>query len=156
MNESFGIHFLKGRMTTVNLVQDFASGEDHPVPTYSFNFSSNVQTEDEITDIEVVDIASSTITITFRSEDWYNYVSSSYVSNEWYKIIPVSNELYGILFSLTSFSQSDIYYFASPLGITFIAYNQPSEDTLVYDGTWSNGYVSMYGLKLLVSTIALP
>ena len=142
-------------MTTVSLVQDFVDPFDPNNYTYSFNFSSNIQTEDEITDIEVVDIDSSTITITFRSEDWYDYVSSSYVSNEWYQITPVSNGLYDALFTSTSFSQSDLYYFASPLGITFIAYNQPSEDTLVYDGTWSNGYVSMYGLKLLVSTVAL-
>lgn len=140
-------------MTTVNLIQDFVDPFDYYNYSYSFNFSSNIQVEDEINDIEVVDLSTNEVTLTFRSEDWYNYVSSSYVSNNWYQITPISNSLFNLLFSGTSYSQSDIYYFTAPIGFTLIAYNQPSEDTLVYNGTFENGFISLYGIKLLLSTV---
>lgn len=140
-------------MTTVNLVQDFVDPFDPNNYSYSFDFTSNVQTEDEINDIEVVDLTSDTITVTFRSEEWYDYVSTTYSSVGWYQITPISTGLYNSLFASSPFSQSDIYYFTAPIGLTFIAYNQVSDSTLVYDGSWTSGFISMYGLKLLVSTV---
>lgn len=140
-------------MTTINLIQDFVNPFDPNNYSYSYDFTSNIQTEDEINDIEVVDLSTNTISVTFRSSDYYDYVSSTYESASWYQITPIPLSLFNILFSSTSYSQSDIYYFTAPVGLTFIAYNQPSIDTLVYDGTWTNGFISMYGLKLLVSTV---
>jgi len=136
-------------MTTINLVQDFADPFNYNDYEYSFQLSSGIQTEDEINDVEVVDINNNTITITFRSEEWFSYVSESYITNNWYSITPVPTGLYDLLFSGTGISQADLYYFTAPIGLTFIAKNQPSEATLVYNGSWESGFVSLYSMKLL-------
>jgi hypothetical protein len=132
---------------TVTLVQDFVDPFNYYGYTYSFNFANGVQTEDEINDIEVVDIINNEITITFRSEDWYNYVSSCYVANNWYVITPLPNSLYPLL-SSTGIAQADLYYFTAPIGLTFIARNQ-AEQVKVFNGTWSDDSASMYTMKLL-------
>ncbi len=136
-------------MTTITLVQNIADPFDYNDYTYSFDLTSGIQTEDEINDIEVVDIPNNTITITFRSQEWYDYVSTNYESNNWYSITPISTPLYDLLFTGTGISQSDLFYFTAPIGLTFIARNQSTEETLVFTGSWSTGFISLYTIKLL-------
>lgn len=144
-------------MVTVNLVQGFVENYSDLDYTYSIYFnSSNELLEDELTNLAEYNLTTNTMTLTYRDEDFYNYVSANYIDYGWYNLQPISTELWDALFVGSGFTQSDIYYYQDPNNINFIQYNQPSTGILVWDGSsWVND-TSLYLLstfKLLQSTI---
>jgi len=145
-------------MTTVNLIQDFVSNYNENDYTYSISLSSGVVTEDELKNTSTFTISTNTIDLTYRDEDWYDYISTNYVAYGWYDIQPVNNDIWDALFTGSGFTQSDIYFYQEPTSMTFIQYNQSSEGILVYDGSsWINdtSLYTLYTFKMMQSTITI-
>lgn len=147
-------------MTTVNLVQGFINPfYDYDYP-YSFSYSSDVLNEDESYDIEVLDISTSTFTITYRDESTYDYVFANYVSNGWYDIQPVSDDIWNNLINgiIAGAVRSDFYYYSDMYTLSIIQYNQgaSSSATWDYNGNWSTdpNDITRSSFKLFISTVA--
>lgn len=146
-------------MTTVNLVQDFVDPFYDPDYPYSFDFTSNVLTEDESFDIENLVLSTSTFTITYRDESTYNYVAANYVANGWYDIQPVSNDIWNILIDgvIPGAVRSDFYFYSDMYTLTIIQYNQLSSSAATWDymGSWTTdpSAFTKSSFKLLITDI---
>lgn len=147
-------------MTTVNLVQDFINPfYDYYYP-YSFSYSSNILNEDESYDIEVFDVASSTFTITYRDESTYDYVYANYISNGWYNIQPISDDIWDNFINgiIPGAVRSDFYYYSDMYTLTIIQYNHitSSSATWDYNNNWSTNPedITRSSFKLLITNIS--
>lgn len=145
-------------MTTVNLIQDFVENYDENNYTYSISLNSDVLSVDQFKNLETLTLSTNTIDLTFRDQDWYNYIAPNYVEYGWYNIQPVSNDVWDALFSTSGFTRSDIYFYQEPTTMTFIQYNQSSAGLLVYDGEfWVNdpSLYTLYTFKIVQTTITI-